>query len=152
MTPPLVFVIGGTGAQGLPIVEALVKDGQYAVRILTRDKTSPRSRKLATLSPNVSFLEGSFASEENLRAGYAGADYAFVNIDGKSRVFWNPSPLTAIGFNTGEKTEIFWGLRSYELAIEQGIKFFIWGNLDFVLKKSGYDSKFRTGHYDGMVN
>jgi len=152
MAPPLVFVIGGTGAQGLPIVEALVKDGQYAVRVLTRDKTSPRSRKLATLSPNVSFLEGSFASEENLRAGYSGADYAFVNIDGKSRVFWNPSPLTATGFNTGEKTEIFWGLRSYELAIEQGIKFFIWGNLDFVLKKSGYDSKFRTGHYDGMVN
>jgi hypothetical protein len=152
MAPPLVFVIGGTGAQGLPIVEALVKDGQYAVRVLTRDKTSPRSRKLATLGPNVSFLEGSFASEENLRAGYAGADYAFVNIDGKSRIFWNPSPLTATGFNTGEKTEIFWGLRSYELAIEQGIKFFIWGNLDFVLKKSGYDSKFRTGHYDGMVN
>lgn len=90
MAPPLVFVIGGTGAQGLPIVEALVKDGQYAVRVLTRDKTSLRSRKLATLSPNVSFLEGSFASEENLRAGYAGADYAFVNIDGKSRVFLNP--------------------------------------------------------------
>jgi uncharacterized protein YbjT (DUF2867 family) len=87
MAPPLVFVIGGTGAQGLPIVEALVKDGQYAVRVLTRDKTSPRSRKLATLSPNVSFLEGSFASEENLRAGYAGADYAFVNIDGQFRAF-----------------------------------------------------------------
>src|SRR5256885_254899 len=83
MTLPLVFVIGGTGAQGLPIVEALVKDGKYAVRVLTRDKTSSRSRKLATLSPNVSFLEGSFASEENLRAGYAGADYAFVNIDGQ---------------------------------------------------------------------
>jgi uncharacterized protein YbjT (DUF2867 family) len=86
MAPPLVFIIGGTGAQGIPIVEALVKDGRYAVRILTRDKSSPRSRQLAALSPNVSFLEGSFASDRNLRAGYAGADYAFVNIDGSSRI------------------------------------------------------------------
>lgn len=86
MGPPLVFIIGGTGAQGLPIVEALVKDCQYAVRILTRDKSSPRARQLAALGPNVSFLEGSFASEQNLRAGYAGADYAFVNIDGLSHM------------------------------------------------------------------
>ena len=120
MTPPLVFVIGGTGAQGLSVVEALVKDGLYAVRILTRDKASPRSRQIAALGPNISFIEGSFASEENLRAGYAGADYAFVNIDGLSHVRSKSSPLTSTGFNTGEKTEIFWGIRSYELAIEEG--------------------------------
>lgn len=30
-----------------------------------------------------------------------------------------------------------------------GIKFFVFGNLDYVYKKSSYDPKFRTGHYDG---
>ena len=69
-----------------------------------------------------------------LREGFRGCDGAFINID---------------GFNTGEKTETYWAIRSYEIAIEEGIKFFVYGNLDYVLKKSGYDSRFRTGHYDG---
>jgi hypothetical protein len=40
-------------------------------------------------------------------------------------------------------------IRSYEIAIEEGTKFFVNGNLDYALKKSGYDSRFRAGHYDG---
>jgi hypothetical protein len=83
---------------------------------------------------DVEFIEGTFANEDNLRKGYAGCWGAFVNID---------------GFNTGEKTETYWTIRAYELAIESGIKFFVFGNLDYVYKKSGYDPKFRCGHYDG---
>jgi NmrA-like family len=44
---------------------------------------------------------------------------------------------------------MYWAIRSYELALEQGIRFFVYGNLDYALKKGGYDSRFRTGHYDG---
>ena len=128
-----IFVIGGTGAQGIPIVSALVADKKYAVRVLSRDSTSPRAKALLELG-NVSFLEGSFADEAILREGLRSCDGAFVNID---------------GFNTGEKTETYWAIRSYEIAVEEGIKFFVYGNLDYVLKKSGYDSRFRTGHYDG---
>lgn len=130
---PLVFVVGGTGAQGIPVIRGLVKDGAYAVRFLTRDRTSKRSQNLLAL-PNVTAIEGTFASEHDLRQGFRGARYAFVNID---------------GFNCGEKTEIFWAMRSYELALEEGIKFSVYGNLDFVYKKSGYDPRFRCGHYDG---
>src|SRR5438270_2851094 len=132
-TTPTIFVIGGTGAQGMPVVRALVADGKYSVRVLSRDSTSPRARALLALG-NVSILEGSFADEDALRQGFRGSDGAFVNID---------------GFNTGEKTETYWTLRSYEIAIEEGVKFFVYGNLDYALKKSGYDSRFRTGHYDG---
>jgi len=46
-------------------------------------------------------------------------------------------------------TETYWAIRSYEIALEEGVKFFVYGNLDYGLKKSGYDSRFRTGHYDG---
>ena len=128
-----IFVIGGTGAQGIPIVKALVADKRYSVRVLSRDSTSPRAKALLELG-NVSFLEGSFADEAVLREGLRSCDGAFVNID---------------GFNAGEKTETYWAIRTYELAVEEGIKFFVYGNLDYVLKKSGYDSRFRTGHYDG---
>lgn len=130
---PLVFVVGGTGAQGIPVIRGLVKDGAYAVRFLTRDATSRRSQELLQL-PNVAALEGSFASEDDLRRGLRGARYAFINID---------------GFNAGEKTEMFWAMRSYELALEEGLQFFVYGNLDFVYKKSGYDAALRCGHYDG---
>lgn len=128
-----VFVIGGTGAQGIPIIRALVADKEYSVRFLSRDATSRRAKELLALD-NVSVLEGSFADEATLREGFRGCDGAFINID---------------GFNTGEKTEMYWAIRSYEIAIEEGIKFFVYGNLDYGLKLSGYDSRFRTGHYDG---
>jgi hypothetical protein len=128
-----VFIIGGTGAQGIPVIEALVSDKKYQCRVLTRDVNSARSKQLVAFG-NVELVEGSFADEEVLRNGFRGCDGAFVNID---------------GFNTGEKTEIYWAIRSYEIALEEGVKFFVYGNLDYTLKKAGYDSKFRTGHYDG---
>jgi len=132
-TTSKIFVIGGTGAQGIPIIRALVADKKYSVRFLSRDPASRRATDLLALD-NVSILEGSFADEAILREGFRGCDGAFINID---------------GFNTGEKTETYWAIRSYEIAIEEGIKFFVYGNLDYGLKKSGYDSRFRTGHYDG---
>ena len=128
-----IFVIGGTGAQGLPIIGALVADKKYSVRALSRDPASRRAKALLALG-NVSILEGTLADEATLREGFRGCDGAYINID---------------GFNTGEKTETYWAIRSYEIAIEEGIKFFVYGNLDYALKKSGYDSKFRAGHYDG---
>ncbi len=131
-TTSTIFVIGGTGAQGMPIVRALVADRKYSVRVLTRDSTSPRAQALLALG-NVSLLEGSFADEDVLREGFRGCDGAFVNID---------------GFNTGEKTETFLAIRSYEIAIEEGIKFFVYGNLDYALKKSGhYDGKGRIAEW-----
>ncbi|MGH3524239.1 MAG: NmrA family NAD(P)-binding protein [Mycobacterium sp.] len=52
-TTSTIFVIGGTGAQGMPIVRALVADKKYSVRVLTRDSTSPRAQALLALG-NVS--------------------------------------------------------------------------------------------------
>ncbi|KIW88746.1 uncharacterized protein Z519_10793 [Cladophialophora bantiana CBS 173.52] len=128
-----IAVIGGTGAQGIPVVRGLVKDKRYKCRVMTRDVSSQRAKELIAMG-NVELMEGTFASEEDLRKLFRGCDGAFVNID---------------GFNCGEKTEIYWAIRSYELALEEDIKFYVYGNLDYVYKKSGYDPKFRTGHYDG---
>src|SRR6202030_3912452 len=96
-----IFVIGGTGAQGIPIIHALVSDKKYSVRFLSRDPASRRATDLLGLD-NASVLEGSFADEAVLREGFRDGDGAFVNID---------------GFNTGQKTEAYWALRSYEIAI-----------------------------------
>lgn len=128
-----IFVVGGTGAQGIPVIQGLVKDKKYQCRVLTRDTYSARAQQLISLG-NVELVTGTFASETDLRTGFRGCDGAFVNID---------------GFNCGEKTEVYWAIRAYELALEEGIKFFVYGNLDYAYKKSGYDTRFHAGHYDG---
>lgn len=129
-----IFIVGGTGAQGLPIIKSLVSDSKYTCRILTRDPTSPSAKSLEALG-NVELFEGTFTSESDLRKGYEGCDAAFINID---------------GFNTGEMAEIFWAIRCYELAVENGgIKFFVYGNLEYMSKESGYRPELRAGHYDG---
>lgn len=135
MTTRIIAVIGGTGAQGMPIVRDLVRSGSYTVRALTRDPSSQRFKELLSYgaSGTVEPVVGTFASEEDLRAVFRGAWGAFVNID---------------GFNCGEKTEIFWSLRAYELAIETGVSFFVFGGLAYGYKASGFDPKFRVGHYD----
>ena len=49
----LILVIGATGAQGIPVIDALLApsaDGSpshYAIRALTRDPTSRRAKELA---------------------------------------------------------------------------------------------------------
>ncbi|EMC95429.1 hypothetical protein BAUCODRAFT_72539 [Baudoinia panamericana UAMH 10762] len=127
-----IFIIGGTGAQGVPVVEALTRDQAYSVRILTRNLESPRAQKLAQL-PHVELVKGSLDKDEDLRKGFHGCWGAFVNLD---------------GFVIGQKNELFWGIRSYQLAQEAGVKFFVWGNLDYVSRDGNYDPQFRTGHYD----
>jgi hypothetical protein len=105
------------------------------VRVLTRDPTSPRAVLLQSLSPHVELVRGSFTSEAALKSGFSGCTGAFVNID---------------GFNTGEKSELYWAIRAYELAVaDGGIRFFVYGNLEYVSKLAGYKEEFRTGHYDG---
>ena len=42
-TTSKIFVIGGTGAQGIPIIRALVADKKYSVRFLSRDPASRRA-------------------------------------------------------------------------------------------------------------
>ena len=95
-TTSKIFVIGATGAQGIPVVRALVADKKYSVRFLSRDPASRRATELLALD-NVSVLEGSFADEAVLREGFRGCDGAFINID---------------VFNAGEKTETYWAIRS----------------------------------------
>ncbi|KAI1427187.1 hypothetical protein F5Y12DRAFT_783512 [Xylaria sp. FL1777] len=129
----LVAIIGGTGAQGVPVVRELLKSGEYSVRVLTRNTNSDRFKELQSYGP-IESVVGTFASEESLRATFRGAWGAWVNLD---------------GFNSGEKTEIFWTIRAaWELAIEEGVKFYVHGNIDYSYKTSGFRPEFHCGHID----
>ncbi|KAK0708475.1 hypothetical protein B0H67DRAFT_603426 [Lasiosphaeris hirsuta] len=115
---PTIFIIGGTGAQGIPIIRGLAQNNTYTIR-------------LAALGPNVHLLRGTFTSESDLRAGFTGAWGAYIHID---------------GFTTGEALEIFFTARCYKIAVKCGVKFYVHGNIGFYYKLSGYNPAYRCGH------
>ena len=49
MTEPVISVVGGTGAQGGGVVDALLAQGTFKVRVASRNPTGgPRDRSRAT--------------------------------------------------------------------------------------------------------
>ena len=137
----LVLVIGGTGAQGLAVVDALLKpqaDGSpspYSVRVFTRNSTHRRALELkekgcelfqgssSYLLPSSDphqTLPGSVGDLDSVSRALQGVYGAFVNTD---------------GFTVGEKGETYLGLRIFELAKQTGtVKHYVWSSLDYMHK------------------
>jgi uncharacterized protein YbjT (DUF2867 family) len=127
-----ILVIGATGAQGTPVVRELARDGRYQPVIFTRNAASERAKALLSL-PGVTAFEGDTTREKDLYDAFRRVDGVYANLD---------------GFAIGEIQETYWGIRMFEIAVEVGIQHYVWGNLDYLLKKGGYDPKYRCGHYD----
>jgi NmrA-like family len=82
-TRKTVCVIWATGAQGLPVVHALVRDGKYAIRAVTRNASGPDAKMLASW-PNVNLAVGNVFDEKFLREIFKGTQLAFVNTVARS--------------------------------------------------------------------
>ncbi|KAH9830307.1 NAD-P-binding protein [Rhodofomes roseus] len=138
LSKKLILVIGGTGAQGLPVIEkllALAEDGSpspYAVRVLTRDPTSHRALELA--SKGVELVKGSFDDFDSVAAALKGCYGAFVNTD---------------GFTVGQAKEVWCGIHIYELARYAKVKHYVWSNLEYFSRITNFDPKYRCEHSDG---
>jgi len=87
---------------GVPVAKLLASKGKYNLRIQTRDPNHERSRELAML-PNTTLVEGRADNEADLRRAFEGVTAAFVNTN---------------GFAIGEKAELYWGMRIFEIAKE----------------------------------
>jgi hypothetical protein len=111
----------------------LAVDGKYKVKILTRWIDSPSALALGGI-PNVTLIQGSSYNEADLHIAFKDVSIAFVNTN---------------GFAIGEKAEIYWGIRIFELAAEHQVKHFIWASLASSYKISGFQARFRTGHFEG---
>ena len=101
--------------------------------MITRDTTSPDAELLASL-PGVTLFEGNCYDEPTLCKAFVGVDLVFANTN---------------GFAIGEKAEIYWGIRLYELAREFHVKHFLYAGLFYGYKLGNFDAKYRTGHLDG---
>lgn len=102
---------------------------------MTRDPTSASSQYLATL-PKVSLYTGQTDNEDDLKGAFSGIDLAHVNLN---------------SFALGIKEELFWGIRTYEIAVQSGVKHFIWSSLDRFMAGTKYDDETRAIHYYGKA-
>ncbi|KAI1378017.1 NmrA family protein [Hypoxylon crocopeplum] len=127
-----IAVIGGTGAQGMPVVQALAQSGRYRVRLLTRNTESSRAKQLASL-PNVTLFQGAQDNQQDLHNLFRGVYGAWVNTD---------------GFTLGEKDELFYGFRAYEIARSEGVQHYVWAAIEYGLEVAGFDEKYHCGHFD----
>ncbi|OPB36203.1 hypothetical protein A0O28_0109790 [Trichoderma guizhouense] len=130
-----VLIIGGTGAQGIPVIKALTSDGKYAVRVITRNAATSEAKLLADL-PGVTVVEGDCYDESTLRNTLPGVDRVFANTNGLA---------------IGEMAEIYWGIRLYELSREFGVKHFVYASLPYASKIGNFNDKYRVGHCDGKA-
>lgn len=87
--------------------------------------------------PKVTLYPGSADDEPALRKAFSGIDLAFVNTN---------------SWSLGIKNEIYWGIRIYELAVQAGVKHFIWSSLDNFAFDTKYDEDLRVGHYYGKAH
>jgi len=109
---------------------ALAQSGRYSVRVLTRNPESARAKDLVALG-NVNLIQGQQDNAEDLRKAFNGVYGAWVNLD---------------GFTLGEKNEIFYGIRAYEIARAAGLKHYIWASTEYTLKNGNWNEDYHCGH------
>ena len=72
----IVTVLGATGTQGGAVARALLADGTFTVRAVTRDAASPKAQPLAQSGAEV--VEATLTDEGSLRRAFDGAYGAFL--------------------------------------------------------------------------
>jgi hypothetical protein len=93
---------------------------------------SARAQQLAALQ-NVALVQGTQDSQQDLHKAFRGVYGAWVNTD---------------GFTLGEKNELFYGFRAYEIARSEGVQHYVWANIEYALEVAGFDEKYHCGHMD----
>jgi uncharacterized protein YbjT (DUF2867 family) len=121
MARRVVSVIGGTGAQGGGVVNALLAQGEFSVRVASRNPSSDAARALA--ARGVEVVKGDLLDPGSLGAVFEGAHGAFVVTN-----FWDPD----VG---ARETEV--GTAAVKAARAAGVEHLVWSTLPDCEKISG---------------
>jgi uncharacterized protein YbjT (DUF2867 family) len=133
MTRQTITVVGGTGAQGGGVVDALLASGEYAVRVVSRN---PASKSAETLEERgVRVVKGDLLEPSSLRAAFDGAHGAFLVTN-----FWDPTQMP-------KETEI--GNAAVKEAHAAGVQHFIWSTLPDAEKLTG--GRLKLPHFTGKA-
>ncbi|KAJ6494124.1 hypothetical protein DFH09DRAFT_1376842 [Mycena vulgaris] len=131
----IVSVFGATGLQGSAVVRALLKDGTFTPRAISRDPTSEAALKLKASGAEV--VKGDPLDKASLLSALRGSEAVFAVT---TPIF----PLKAEGEGPNELVR---EKNMVDAAKEVGVKFFIFSSLPSITKISG--GKYKSClHYD----
>ncbi|MFA0812787.1 NmrA/HSCARG family protein [Microbulbifer epialgicus] len=136
-----IAIIGGTGAMGRAVVNALLgdTDNEWLIKILTRNTNSERANNMKeSSSGRISFVTGNLEDKESLETLMKGVYGVFSNTN-----FWS----------AGEKSvarERSQGLRALEVAEQTGVELFIHSSLDAASNLS--NGALPVPHYDAKAS
>lgn len=100
--------------------------------MLTRNTTSERAKDIARL-PDVSLIQGSQDSQEDLHRALNGVWGAWGYPD---------------GFTIGERNELFYGIRAYEIARHERVQHYVYAATDYAVKDANWNEKYHWGYND----
>jgi uncharacterized protein YbjT (DUF2867 family) len=139
----IIAVVGATGAQGGGVVRAVLNDrnGDCAVRAITRDPNSTKARELANLGAEV--VAANLDDVESLKRAFAGADNAFL-----VTFFWDHFSAER------EQEEV---RKMIEAVKHANVKHVIWSTLEDTRKwvplsdnrMPTLHDKYKVPHFDG---
>ena len=139
MTEPVIGVLGGTGAQGGGVVDALVAARKFKVRVGSRNPFSDAAKALT--ARGIEVVNADLLEPSSLKALFNGAHGAFLVTN-----FGDPAQ--------GEREEEI-GASAVNAARSSGVKHLIWSTLPDVEKISGGRLKVQhftmKAHVDAVV-
>lgn len=133
MAKQIISVVGGTGAQGGGVVDALLASGQYAVRVPSRNPTSASAEALK--GRGVQVVKGDLLEPGSLQAAFEGAHGAFLVSN-----FWDPTQMQ-------KETEI--GNAAVTVARAAGVQHLIWSTLPDAEKLTS--GRLKLPHFTGKA-
>lgn len=127
-----ILVIGGTGAQGGSVVDYLLKEGRYNVRVITRDPNSDKAVQLK--NRNVEVIAGDLNDVQSLVRAMDGV-YGVFGVTN----FWDPS--------VGYTVEIQQGKNIGDACKRSNVKHLVFSTLDRDSDVPHFESKVQAEDY-----
>ncbi|WP_431953707.1 NmrA/HSCARG family protein [Actinacidiphila sp. bgisy167] len=121
----VIAVVGATGRQGGGLVDAILADteGQFRVRALTRDASSPAARRLASRGAEV--VAADLDDEPSLVAALEGAHGAFVMTN-----FWAELTPEQEAARSRVDMELEQAANAARAARAAGVRHVVWSSLE----------------------
>jgi len=139
MSPRIVAVFGATGTQGSSIVQALLVDGTFIPRAITRNPNTEKTMKLKTLGAEVA--QADLWDIDSLKRVLSGVEavYGVTN-------YYDPKNVAQ-----GHNSEMLLGKNLVDATKATNVKFFIWSSLPHSTRVS--NGKYpNVYHFDNKAN
>lgn len=138
-SPRIVAVFGATGTQGLSVVQALLADGTFVPRAITRNSSSEKALKLKTLGAEVA--QADLWDIDSLKQALSDVEAVYGVTD-----YYDPK-----NFAQGHNSEMLLGKNLVDAAKAMDVKYFIWSSLPHCTRVS--NGKYpNVYHFDNKAN